>query len=206
MSERSPFQDTTNLVVEALTLVRGERVLIRDLSFAAAPGDYVEIGGRNGAGKTSLLRALAGFLRPSAGVVRFAGVSEPALALHYIGHANGLKPAASVDAHLRYWAGLLGGAPSEAATLARLGLERHASLPARALSQGQARRLALARLLIAPRPIWLLDEPAAGLDEEGRAVLAQLIQSHRARGGLALAAVHEPLLGCAPALSLRVGD
>jgi len=177
-------------------------VLFDDLSFAAASGDYVEVQGSNGSGKTSLLRAMAGLLRPRSGVIAFDGVEEPALALHYVGHANALKREASVREHLHYWAGLFGGA-SDDAVPQRLDLTRVLALPVRALSQGQARRLALARLLIAPRPVWLLDEPAAALDEAGKVTLNTLIASHRADGGIAIAAVHEPL-GPTPSQTVRV--
>jgi heme exporter protein A len=110
MSGSGPFQDKPALRVEAVTLQRGERVLARELSFAAGPGELLEIRGANGAGKSTLLRAIAGFLKPRAGRVSFDNVEEPALALHYLGHLNALKGAASVDAHLRYWAGLFGAA------------------------------------------------------------------------------------------------
>jgi len=193
MSAARPFPDNTSLEVAQLTLARGARVLIEGLSFAAGPGDYVDVRGANGAGKTSLLRAIGGFLRPRAGHVQITGAEEPALALHYIAHQNGLKGAASVRAHLRYWAGLFAARLDEGAALDQLGLARQADLPTRVLSQGQARRLALTRLVIAPRPSWLLDEPAAALDAEGRAVVAGLIEAHRARGGLVVAAVHEAL-------------
>lgn len=176
-----------------MSIARGGRVLFDGLSLWAAPGAHVEIVGPNGSGKTSLLRAIAGFLRPRAGRISFEGAAEPALALHYVGHQNGLKPTADVRAHLRYWAGLFGGAPREDFAFERLDLGDLAQLPARALSQGQARRLALARLIVAPRPIWLLDEPAAALDAAGRAVLNELIDAHRAEHGIVLAAVHEPL-------------
>lgn len=203
MSGSGPFQDKPSLNVEALTVARGGRVLFDGLSFASQPGAYLEIRGANGSGKTSLLRTIAGLLRPRAGGVRVGGVSEPALAFHYVAHLNGLKPASSVRAHVRYWAGLFGGA-SDDALLARVGLSAQAELPARVLSQGQARRLALSRLLIAPRPIWLLDEPAAALDEAGRSLVAELIEAHRAAGGIALAAVHEPL-GPSPTQTVTVG-
>lgn len=201
MSAARPFPDTPNIAVEALTLARGERVLCAGLSFAAAPGDYVEIRGSNGAGKTSLLRAIAGFLRPRAGRIVIEGSEEPALALHYVGHQDGLKGAASARAHARYWAGLFGVREGDA--LERLGLSRQRDLPARVLSQGQKRRLALTRLVIAPRPIWLLDEPVAGLDAEGRALIVDLIGEHRAAGGIALAAVHEAL-GAAPSQTVTL--
>ncbi|MBC7769175.1 MAG: heme ABC exporter ATP-binding protein CcmA [Phycisphaerales bacterium] len=204
MSGSGPFQDKPSLRVESLTLKRGERILVRDLSFVAAPGAFVEVRGGNGAGKTTLLRALAGFLKPSAGRIVFDGAEEPSLTMHYVGHLNALKGGASVRAHLRYWAGLFGVAERDDEALSRLSLAAQADLPARVLSQGQARRLALSRLVIAKRPVWLLDEPAAALDAQGRAVLAALIEAHRADGGVVVAAVHEAL-GPAPSQTLTVG-
>lgn len=203
MSARGPFQDKASIRVEALALSRGGRMLFENLSFAAASGAYVEVHGSNGSGKTSLLRAIAGFLRPASGRVVFEGVEEASLALHYIGHANALKREASVREHLKYWAGLFGGAASEDFVAQTLDLGRALTLPVRALSQGQARRLALSRLIIAPRPVWLLDEPAAALDDAGKSVLNELIASHRASGGIVVAAVHEPL-GVPPSQTLRV--
>ncbi len=192
MGAGGPFQDQPGFSVHDLAIARGGRLLFEALSFAIASGAYGEIRGPNGSGKTSLLRAIAGFLKPRAGRIAFDGVEEPAIALHYLGHLNALKQAANVRAHLRYWSGLLG-AGDERAALTRIGLEPIGELPVRALSQGQARRLALGRLLVAPRPIWLLDEPAAALDADGRDMLASLVLEHRAHGGLVLAAVHEPL-------------
>lgn len=207
MSARGPFQDKpqnkVGLRVEALTLSRGGRVLFEELSFAATSGAYVEVQGSNGSGKTSLLRAIAGLLRPRSGSIVVEGAEEASLALHYVGHANALKREASVRNHLRYWAGLFGGAPSEDFVAQMLDLGRVLDLPVRALSQGQARRVALSRLIVAPRPIWLLDEPAAALDDSGKAVLNELIASHRASGGIVVAAVHEPL-GAPPSQTLRV--
>jgi heme exporter protein A len=203
MGAGGPFQDKPSISVQDLAIARGGRVLFEHLSFAAQGGDFIEIRGSNGSGKTSLLRAISGFLKPRAGRISFDGAEEAATALHYLGHLNGLKPAASVRAHLRYWAGLLGG-DGEGDAAARIGLERLADFPARALSQGQARRLALGRLLAAPRPIWLLDEPAAALDANGRVVLAALIDAQRAAGGLVLAAVHEPL-GVTPDHVVTIG-
>lgn len=205
MNVGGPFQDKPVVRVEALTLQRGSRLLFENLSFAAASGAFVELRGPNGVGKTSLLRCIAGYLKPRAGGIVFEHIEEPALALHYVGHLNGLKGAASVRAHLRYWAGLLGGAAMLVdEVLEDVGLSRQADLPARVLSQGQARRLALGRLLIAPRPIWLLDEPAAALDSHARATLGKLIEAHCDKGGLVLAAVHEAL-GPAPAHTLMLG-
>ncbi len=203
MSARGPFQDKPSIRVEGLTLSRGGRVLFEGLSFAAAPGAYVEVQGSNGSGKTSLLRALAGLLKPRSGRIAFEGVEEPSLALHYVAHANALKREASVRDHLHYWAGLFGGAASEDFVAQALDLGRVMSLPVRVLSQGQARRLALSRLIVAPRPVWLLDEPAAALDDAGKAALNELIASQRASGGIVVAAVHEAL-GPAPSQTLRV--
>ncbi|HWA01133.1 MAG TPA: heme ABC exporter ATP-binding protein CcmA [Caulobacterales bacterium] len=183
-----------SLSVERLTLARGQRTLFSNLSFEAAPGAFVELRGPNGVGKTTLLRAIAGFLRPASGRVAFAHIEEPALALHFLAHRDGLKAPLDARAHVRFWAGLLGGRSDAADTaLARVGLHAIADLPARVLSQGQARRLSLARLLVAERPLWLLDEPASGLDTGGRALLAALIDEHRARGGVVIAAVHDDL-------------
>lgn len=207
MSARGPFQDKPphkfGISVEALSLSRGGRILFENLSFAAASGGYVEVQGSNGSGKTSLLRVIAGLLRPSAGAISIEGGEEPSVALHYIGHANALKRETSVREHLHYWSGLFDGSPSEDFVAQILDLTRVMALPVRVLSQGQARRLALARLIVAPRPIWLLDEPAAALDDAGKAVLNELIASHRTGGGIVVAAVHEPL-GPQPTLSLRV--
>ncbi len=130
MSARGPFQDKPSIRVEALSLSRGGRVLFEGLSFAAASGAYVEVQGSNGSGKTSLLRAIAGLLRASAGEIAIAGVEEPSLALHYVGHANALKREASVREHLHYWAGLFGGSPSEDFVAQMLDLARVMALPA----------------------------------------------------------------------------
>lgn len=194
------------LSVERLALARGGRVLFDNLSFDAAPGAFVELKGRNGSGKTSLLRAIAGFIKPDAGRIGITGAETPALALHLLGHRDGLKPSIDARAHVRCWAGLLGGDARDATgALERVGLGPIARLPARVLSQGQARRLSLARLLVAPRPIWLLDEPGAGLDAQGRELLAGLVQEHTKQGGIVLAAVHEPL-GPAPARTVTLGS
>lgn len=204
MSAPGPFQDKPALRVDGLSIARGGRVLFEGLSFAVKPGDYVELRGANGAGKTSLLRALAGFLKQRSGRIEFCAEEEPALAFHFIGHTNGLKPNLSARAHIMYWAGLFGAPPGWDIPLQSVGLAGMSERLTRTLSQGQARRLALTRLLVAPRRIWLLDEPAAALDDAGRAMVGELIAGHCKHGGVVVAAVHEGL-GLEPTLTLTVG-
>ncbi len=192
-----------DLQVEGLALDRGGWRLFETLSFSAQPGEHVALTGPNGAGKTSLLRAIAGFLRPSAGTIALRGGAEdPATRIHFLGHRDGLKAPLDARAHLRHWAALLGGTET-GDVIGRLGLDRVADLPARTLSAGQSRRLALARLLVASRPVWLLDEPASALDAEGKALLNGLMDTHRAGGGIVIAAVHEPL--GAPSQTIALG-
>jgi heme exporter protein A len=199
---------TVRLEVEDLAIRRGGRLIFEHVSFRAGPGDYVEISGPNGAGKTSLLRALAGLLRPAEGRVSMASnfgpldEDERAASIHLVGHRDGLKGPLSVGDHARFWRRLYGGADEQAA-LERAGLARLADRPARTLSAGQARRLTLTRLLIASRPLWLLDEPAATLDLQARAWLLGLVGDHLAAGGLVVAAVHEPI-GARPTMSVSL--
>ena len=197
------------LSVADLTLSRGERVLFRDLSLSLAAGEAVALTGANGAGKTSLLRALAGFLRPDAGTIAFTG-ADPAEAqrrhLHWLGHLDGLKGARRARDELAFQAQWLGAdADGIAAAVDVLALEPLADLEVRQLSAGQRRRLAFARLIAAPRPIWLLDEPFAPLDARWRAALGVLMQAHLDKGGAILAAVHDPLPVAARAVDLGVG-
>ena len=197
------------LSVAGLTLSRGERVLFRDLSLSLAAGEAVALTGANGAGKTSLLRALAGFLRPDAGTIAFAD-ADPAEAqrrhLHWLGHLDGLKGARRARDELAFQAQWLGAdADGIAAAVDVLALEPLADLEVRQLSAGQRRRLAFARLIAAPRPIWLLDEPFAPLDARWRAALGVLMQAHLDKGGAILAAVHDPLPVAARAVDLGVG-
>ena len=197
------------LTVAGLTLSRGERVLFRDLSLSLAAGEAVALTGANGAGKTSLLRAIAGFIRPDAGSVVFADV-EPAEArrrhIHWLGHLDGLKGARRARDELAFQAQWLGAdADGIAAAVDVLALEPLLDLEVRQLSAGQRRRLAFARLIAAPRPIWLLDEPFAPLDARWRAALGVLMQAHLDKGGAILAAVHDPLPVASRAIELGVG-
>jgi heme exporter protein A len=197
------------ITASALTVSRGERVLFRDLSFTLAAGEAVALTGANGAGKTSLLRALAGFIRPDAGTIAFADI-EPAEArakhLHWLGHQDGLKSGRRAREELTFqseWAGA--DADGIAAAVDVLALEPLLDLEVRKLSAGQRRRLAFARLIAAPRPIWLLDEPFAPLDARWRAALGLLMQTHLDKGGGIIAAVHDPLPVPARALDIGAG-
>ncbi len=197
----------TRLSLEGLTLARGSRLLIQDLTAAFEPGALVELTGPNGSGKTTLLRAIAGFVRPLEGAIRLgeaADAEDRGALVHLLGHRDGLKGPLSLKAHVRYWARLFAGDAAKAdEALDRVGLKGFAQLPARVLSQGQSRRLALTRLLVAPRPVWLLDEPAAGLDKAGKQLLIDLIDQKIAEGGLIIAAVHEPIGRPAQSLPLE---
>jgi heme exporter protein A len=197
------------ITATGLTVSRGERVLFRDLSFGISPGEAVALTGANGAGKTTLLRTLAGFIRPDAGTVTFADI-DPAEArahrIHWLGHLDGLKTGRRAREELDFQARWSGAeADGIAAAIAGLALEPLLDLEVRKLSAGQRRRLAFARLIAAPRPLWLLDEPFAPLDTRWRAALGLMMQAHLDRGGAILAAVHDPLPVPARALDIGTG-
>jgi heme exporter protein A len=189
------------LEVENLAAARGLRVLFESMAFRLAAGEILELRGPNGAGKSTLLRILAGLTRPMAGQVRFGG---PALeskeaenddredpARHYLGHADAIKPNETAGEQARFWARFFGHSDDAGSqALERIGLASRRDVPGRGLSAGQRRRLALARLLIDPRPIWLLDEPVAALDTEGRLRVEELVAKHAADGGITVVAVH----------------
>jgi heme exporter protein A len=193
-----------------VSIERGGRRVIAGLSFEAPAGSALVVTGPNGAGKTSLLRALAGFLPIEAG--RFAldgGNDERTIGeqAHYLGHADGVKGALTAGENLAFAAAILRGDSSRAAqlaALAALGLRHVIDFPARLLSAGQRRRVALARLLVAKRPLWLLDEPATALDAAAQSALAAVIEAHLAGGGILVAAAHGAL-GLDGAQGLRLG-
>ena len=197
------------LTVAALTLSRGERVLFRDLSLTLSSGEAVALTGANGAGKTSLLRALAGFLRPDAGSIAFADADLAEARrrhIHWLGHLDGLKGARRARDELTFQARWLGAdAAGIAAAVDVLALEPLLDLEVRQLSAGQRRRLAFARLVATPRPLWLLDEPFAPLDARWRAALGVLMQAHLDKGGAILAAVHDPLPVAARPVEIGAG-
>jgi heme exporter protein A len=180
-----------------LKCVRGSRTVFSGLDFAAKSGEALALTGANGSGKTSLLRLIAGLLVPAEGAIALEG-GETELTLpeqaHYLGHRDALKPALSVLENLSFWRDFLGGEAFGAGdSLNAVGLGHAAHLPAAYLSAGQRRRLSLARLLVARRPLWLLDEPTAALDIGGQELFASLMRDHLGCGGLIVAATHGPL-------------
>ncbi|QUD87028.1 heme ABC exporter ATP-binding protein CcmA [Phenylobacterium montanum] len=191
----------TAVSVTDLALTRGDRLLFEGFGLNLAAGEAVALTGRNGAGKTSLLRAIAGLIRPQAGSIAFscphgALDSEEARSrdLHYLGHQDGLKTGRTAWDELVFQARWTGGSLASAeAACERLELNRLKDLEVRKLSAGQRRRVALARLLASPRRLWLLDEPLAPLDADRRTSVGEIMREHLASGGLILAAVHDPL-------------
>lgn len=184
------------LDVQDLACSRGGRRIITGIGFGIGPGEALVVTGRNGAGKSTLLGALAGLLRPDAGQIAIADGETPwRECVHLLAHRDGLKAQLTPAENLGFAAALLGGRPGQPvqAALARVGLATASTLPTGWLSAGQRRRLALARLLVAPRPLWLLDEPTSALDSDGQALLEELMAEHRAAGGAIVAATHAPL-------------
>ena len=201
------------LRAENLGCHRGGREVFAGLNFAVAAGEALLVTGRNGAGKSSLLRLIAGLVRHSGGQLMFSGgdadtpIGEQA---HYLGHADGVKAALTAAENLAFAAAMLGGDSSRSAqlaALAALGLAHVIDFPARLLSAGQRRRVALARLLVARRPLWLLDEPTTALDAAAQGALATIMQAHLKGGGILAAAIHAPLgLDGAQELSLGAAE
>jgi len=191
-----------------LACQRGGREVFTGVSFSVASGEALTIVGRNGAGKSSLLRMVVGLVRIADGRIALDG-GDPELNVaeqaHYLGHQDALKPSLSVAENLRFWSGFLGtGAADIAEPLAAVGLDTLADLPAAYLSAGQRRRLSIARILAVKRPIWLLDEPTSALDAAAQERLAEFMRAHIAGGGLILAATHSAL-GLNDARELRLG-
>ena len=186
--------------VSDVACLRGGRVLFRGLSFDVAAGQALALEGPNGAGKSSLLRMIAGFLAPVAGKISLntdkGAVEDGELRgrfVGFLGHHDAAKAQLTVEEQLKFYAQLYGAQGDIAAALTLAGLTRLAGLPCQYLSAGQKKRLALARLSLIARPLWLLDEPLAALDSAGKALAASLIAAHCNGGGIAIVATHEPL-------------
>jgi heme exporter protein A len=189
------------VLIQDLAITRGERRLFSGLDLTLRAGEAAALVGRNGAGKTSLLRAVAGLLRPAEGAVSFEGETGPIEAetaraehLHLLGHQDGLKSSRTAWEELRFQTLWTGGTEDSARAAAkRFDLTRLLDLEVRRLSAGQRRRLALARLAASPRSLWLLDEPMAPLDAAQREAFGVVMAEHLAAGGMILASVHDPL-------------
>jgi heme exporter protein A len=188
--------------VDNLACRRSGRLIFQDLSFSLGDGEALVVTGRNGARKSTLLALLAGRLRPDGGSIGAEGLGEAPLSehLHWVAHRDALKPSLTAEENLAFARDLLGRpadstmrALSPRDALAALGLAHAAALPVAYLSAGQRRRVALARLLVAPRPLWLLDEPTSALDAASQSTLLGLMEQHLAEGGLIVAATHAPL-------------
>ncbi len=197
------------LIAENLILSRGGRTIFNGVSLSVDAGEALVLTGPNGSGKTTLLRALAGFLRPDGGTITVSGDEErePAELSHFVGHLEGVKAHLTVRENLTFWADYLEGAGTVdvGAALKRFALAGLEDIPAGYLSAGQKRRLALARIIVAKRPIWLLDEPTVSLDAASVALLMMAIEEHLASGGLAVIATHVSL-GLANERSMPIGD
>ena len=189
------------LRIAELTLSRGERVLFQRLSLEVSRGQAVSLTGGNGAGKSTLLRAIAGFVRPDGGRIDFLNNGAEVeredarrSGLHLTGHLEGLKPTRTARQEMTFQTRFLGGSEDGLAkAIDQLKLEPLLDLETRRLSAGQKRRVAMARLISAPRPLWLLDEPLAPLDSVWRQSMGDLMQAHLDGGGMIIAAVHDPL-------------
>jgi heme exporter protein A len=190
------------LSVSDLSCVRGDKTLFSGVSFALNAGEWLHLEGSNGSGKTSLLRTVTGFTPPAQGQVRWKGLSlaQAPEAFHadllYLGHALALKDELSALENLEADAAIAARrfVPADArAALQRLGLRGRARLPVRVLSQGQKRRVALARLLLQDAPLWVLDEPFVALDAQAQALVADAISAHVQRGGMVLLTSHQAL-------------
>lgn len=184
------------LIAEELGGDRGGEPVFRGICFTLAAGEALAVTGPNGSGKSTLLRVLAGLLPAAEGGMRMeSGATESvAAAAHFLGHQNAMKTALSVAENLAFWQAFLGEPRLEIeAALEAVGLAGTGGLPFGTLSTGQRRRAAIARLLVSHRPVWLLDEPTAGLDSASEARFAGLMRAHLADGGIIVAATHLPL-------------
>jgi heme exporter protein A len=194
------------LSAENLACERGGRIVFSNQNFSLGSGELLQLTGPNGSGKSSLLRLLANLSEPNHGKISLEG-GAPELTLgqqaHYIAHSDASKSALTVTENLNFWRGFLGGGDLMRA-LHAVNLSPFADYPAALLSAGQKRRLALARLALVPRAIWLLDEPSVGLDDSAQKLLAGLMNGHLREGGLIVAATHVPL-GLDPDKHLNLG-
>ncbi len=190
------------LVAEGLSAKRGEDLIFQDISFEIASGEALVVKGANGSGKSTLLRVLAGLLPAHSGAAKLLAAAQPvervSEAAHYLGHRNAMKRELTVEENLSFWQSFLGDFAGGAGlsvveAVEAVGLGGIAHLPFGYLSAGQQRRMAMAKLLVSWRPVWILDEPTAALDAAAETMFAGLVMAHLSRGGIAIAATHQPL-------------
>ena len=190
------------LVAEGLSAKRGEDLIFQDISFEIASGEALVVKGANGSGKSTLLRVLAGLLPAHSGAAKLLAAAQPvervSEAAHYLGHRNAMKRELTVEENLTFWQSFLGDFAGGAGlsvveAVEAVGLGGIAHLPFGYLSAGQQRRMAMAKLLVSWRPVWILDEPTAALDAAAETMFAGLVMAHLSRGGIAIAATHQPL-------------
>ncbi|HEV7308592.1 heme ABC exporter ATP-binding protein CcmA [Ensifer sp.] len=190
------------LIAEGLSAKRGEDLIFNDISFVLDASEALVVTGPNGSGKSTLLRVLAGLLRPERGHVKLEGgppeIAHPSEVSHYLGHRNAMKRELTVAENLSFWQRFMGNSPGGAGVgiadaVEAVGLPDIAHLPFGYLSAGQQRRMAMAKLLVSHRPIWILDEPTAALDAGADRLFAELVKAHLEKGGIVIAATHQPL-------------
>lgn len=190
------------LNIEKISLKRGNRLLIKDLSFSLKKGESLLVTGPNGVGKTTLIRSIAGFLDPEKGKISYQSETKTTNEedeetrrehIHYIGHKNGIRTSLTVLENLEFWKSFFGSETSLKEIIKTYFLESLINIPAGYLSAGQKRRLGLARLSIVKRAIWLLDEPTVSLDEMSANIVATAASNHLQNGGILVAATHIPL-------------
>ncbi|MBL4725261.1 MAG: heme ABC exporter ATP-binding protein CcmA [Rhizobiaceae bacterium] len=183
------------LSAENLSAIRGEQTIFSNVSFQLEAGDLLLVTGTNGSGKSTLLRVIAGLLPNFSGKIEFSGDDKPLQEqCHYLGHQNSLKPSMSVGENLEFWQKYCSSPDITIdGALEKVNLAGIQDIPAGYLSAGQKRRIAIARLLVTKRPIWLVDEPTAALDANSEKMFAKILQAHLDTGGIAIAATHQPL-------------
>jgi heme exporter protein A len=182
----------TRLDVIDLACHRGGRQVFEGVSFMVQPGEMLELRGPNGSGKSSLLRLIAGIDEPARGEIKWHGTEYRNEQLHLIGHAEASKPVFTVSENLQFWSDFLGGG-DVGPSLTAFGMQPLADVTTSLLSEGQRRRLALTRLVLFKRPLWLLDEPSVGLDQSALTQLRGVMQNHLAQGGMIVASTHVDL-------------
>ena len=194
------------MTLHATTLAceRNDRIVFSNLSFTIAPGHCAELRGANGAGKSSLLRLIAGLIPAAAGTLTFQNQPDIAQHTHFIAHQDAMKASMTVEENLHFWCAVLGGEQITTA-LSAFSLEALKADPVQLLSAGQRRRLTLSRLFLGKRPLWLLDEPMTALDVATQEILRTHIRTHLKDGGMVLAATHGDL-GVIPDQTIMLGD